>query len=218
MRVRRWMFCWGSGRSPTPPTSAEIAPYINFLIGHELYNLAYYTWLQFLPAEELHNAGLLFNGRFNIAPSGVPFDWVIRQGSGVTIDIVPKPESNGQHALMVDFGYGRVDYQSVTQLVMLAPGTYEFKGQYKGALVGPRGLKWRIVCADGATNPIGESLMINGTTPNWRTVSFTFTVPAENCLAQYVRLDLDARMASEQFISGSILFDALEISRAPNPS
>ena len=203
----------GLKTGPTPPTSAEIRPYIYFLIDHDLYNLGYYTWLQFLSAEELYNAGLLFNGHFNIAPSGVPFDWMIRQGSGVTIEIVPKPESNGEHALMVDFGYGRVDYHSVTQLVMLAPGTYEFNGQYKGALVGPRGLKWRMVCADGA--PVGESPMINGTTPNWRTVSFTFTVPAQDCLAQYVELALDARMASERFISGSILFDALQISRVP---
>ena len=104
----------------------------SFLIGHKLYDLAYYTWLQFLPVEELREAGLLFNGSFDVAPSGLPFDWVITPGSGVTVDIVPKPDSNGKHALLVDFAYGRVDYHSVRQLVMLAPGTYEFKGQYQG--------------------------------------------------------------------------------------
>ena len=48
----------------------------------------------------------------------------------------------------------------------------------------------------------------------WQTVAFTFTVPDKDCPAQNVQLDLDARMASEHFISGSILFDDLQISRA----
>ena len=117
------------------------------MIAHKFYSLAYYTWLQFLPPEELRHAGLLFNGSFEVAPSGLPFDWTITQGPGVTIDIVPRPDKSGGRALMVDFQYGRVDYHSVTELVMLAPGTYEFKGEYKGELVGPRGLKWRIACA-----------------------------------------------------------------------
>jgi hypothetical protein len=206
----------GLRTSPMPPTTAEIAPYVRFLIARKLYDLAYYTWLQFLPVEELRGAGLLFNGSFDVVPSGLPFDWVIKPGSGVTVDIVPRPDSSGKHALLVDFAYGRVDYQSVRQLVVLAPGTYEFKGQYKGRLVGPRGLKWRIECASGPT--IEESPMIIGMMPNWRTIAFTFTVPATDCPAQYVRLDLDARMASEQLVSGSMLFDALQISRVANPS
>ena len=206
----------GLRTSPAPPTSAEIAPYVEFLISRKLYDLAYYTWLQFLPVAELREAGLLFNGNFDVMPSGLPFDWVIRQGSGVTIEIVPKPDSNGKHALLVDFAYGRVDYHSVSQLVMLTPGTYEFKGQYKGQLLGPRGLKWRIACASGPT--IEESPMIIGMMPSWRTVAFTFTVPTTDCRAQYVRLDLDARMASEQLVSGSMMFDELQISRVANPS
>jgi hypothetical protein len=206
----------GLKTSPAPPTTAEIAPYIDFLIGRRLYDLAYYTWLQFLSVDELREAGLLFNGSFDVVPSGLPFDWVIPPGSGVTAGIVPKPDGNGTHVLRLDFAYGRVDYHSVRQLVVLAPGTYEFKAQYKGQLLGPRGLKWRIVCASGAT--IEESAMILGMMPSWRTIAFTFTVPVQDCRAQYVRLDLDARMASEQLVSGSVMFDALQISRVANPS
>jgi hypothetical protein len=205
----------GLKTSSTPPTTAEIASYVEFLIRHDLYELAYYTWLQFLSVDELREAGLLFNGSFDVAPSGLPFDWVMKSGSGVTVDIIPNPDSNGKHVLQVDFAYGRVDYHSVKQLVMLAPGTYEFKGQYKGELLGPRGLKWRIVCATGPT--IEESPMIIGMMPSWRTIAFTFTVPAQACAAQYVQLDLDARTTSEQLISGTMMFGELQISRA-NPS
>lgn len=205
--------------SPVPPTNEDLAPYINFLIARKSYELAYYTWLQFLPPEQLRQAGLLFNGSFEAAPSGLPFDWKITQGAGVTVEVVQRPDKSGQHALLVDFKYGRVDYHSVTELVMLAPGTYEFNGEYKGQLAGPRGMKWRVVCANNGTiTSGGESQMIVGVMKDWKTVAFTFTVPDKDCAAQYVRLDLDARMASEQLISGSILFDDLQISRvAPSP-
>ena len=199
-----------------PPTSDDYARYVNLLVSRKIYELAYYTWLQFLPIAELRTAGLLFNGDFETVPSGLPFDWQIKSGSGVTIDIVPRSDKTGGHALMVDFQYGRVDYHSVSQLTMLSPGTYEFKGEYKGQLIGPRGLKWRVVCAGETGVKIGESPAIIGMASNWTDVSFTFTVPAADCRAQNVRLDLDARMASEQLVSGSMLFDKLRISRVTN--
>jgi hypothetical protein len=59
--------------------------------------------------------------------------------------------------------------------------------------------------------------MIIGMMPSWRAIAFTFTVPAQRCPAQVVRLDLDARMASEQLVSGSMMFDELQISRVANP-
>lgn len=202
----------------TPPDTADIVPYLDFLIAHRFYQLAYYTWLQFLSPGELEHVGLLFNGSFEGMPSGAPFDWTITQGTGVTVDVVPRPDKADQHALMVDFEFGRVDYHSVTELVMLAPGAYQFNGQYQGKLLGPRGLKWRVVCANGKITDGGESPMISGVTQGWRNVSFTFTVPPQDCAAQYVRLDLDARMASEELVSGTILFDELQISRMPTSS
>jgi hypothetical protein len=203
--------------TPTPPTFDDIRGYLNFLIQHKIYDLAYYTWLQFLPADQLRNAGLLFNGSFDDAPSGLPFDWTITQGSGVTIDIVPTRDNSDAHALLVDFLYGRVDYHSVNELVLLTPGTYQFNGRYNGKIVGPRGLKWRLVCAGGSATRIGESSMIRETTSGWKDFQFIFTVPATDCRAQYVRLDLDARMASEELVSGSILFDQLRILRVTSP-
>jgi tetratricopeptide (TPR) repeat protein len=199
-------------KSPTPPDLTVVSDYVNTLITHKLYELAYYTWLQFLPAEQLRTAGFLFNGNFDSKPSGMPFDWKISQGSGVDVDIVHTSDRFDGHALLVDFLYGRVDYRAVRELVLLAPGAYQLDGQYKGKLVGPRGMKWRVACADGGSQ-IAESPMISGPTSTWKDFRFVFTVPRTGCRAQYVRLDLDARMASEQLVTGSMLFDELHISR-----
>lgn len=198
----------------TPPTPGDLQAYVHALIERKQYELAYFAWLQFLPPEQLTSTGFLFNGSFEVKPSGLPFDWVLNEGAGVTIDIVERPDSReGQHALMIRFGLGRVDFRGVQQVVMLAPGTYEFTGKYKGEIVGKRGLVWRVTCA-GTPKQIGESAMVTGASSRWRDIEFTFTVPEADCRAQQVRLELDARMASEQLVSGSIWYDELRIGRA----
>ena len=65
---------------------------------------------------------------------------------------------------------------------------------------------------------LAEGPMINGRVLSWSDTSFDFTVPAQNCRAQYLSLDLDARMASESFVNGSLWFDDLKISRLAGQS
>lgn len=202
--------------SAQPPARQDVNHYLEFLVRHKMYALAYYTWLQFLPAEQLRSAGFLYNGDFAVAPSGSPFDWVISQGAGVTVDIEPTPGRNGADALIVNFMYGRVDFHSVTQLIMLPPGRYQFTGLHRGNIVGPRGLRWRIACAENRTKPFAQSDMIDGRATDWRGTELDFTVPDQNCRAQYISLDLDARMPSEQFVTGKMQFGDLRISRVAN--
>jgi len=197
----------------TPPKAEDVRNYVNALIGRKNYELAYYAWLQFLPPEQLGSSGFLFNGSFDVTPSGLPFDWVMGEGSGVTMDIVNRPDQPDRRALLIEFGHGRVDFNGVQQLTMLAPGTYEFKGRYRGELVGKRGLVWRITCIDAPGAPLGESPMVVGASPKWKDIDFSFAVPETDCRAQQVRLELDARMASELLVSGAIWYDELRIAR-----
>ena len=55
--------------------------------------------------------------------------------------------------------------------------------------------------------------MITGSGATWKDFASSFTVPETNCPAQYVELVFDARWASEQFISGSLWCDDLQIVR-----
>ena len=202
--------------TPKPPSAAERNPYLNLLIRHQFYELAYYTWLQFLPPEQLSKAGHLFNGSFEVAPSGAPFDWQFTGQSGVTIQIADRPDSQGERALFVSFGHGRVEAFSVKQIAMLPPGDYQFRGRQKFDIASARGLPWRITCANKAQALIGQSATVNGAGSTWEDFEFSFTVPSTDCPAQYVQLALDARSASEQFVSGSTWYDDLEIVRKPS--
>ena len=94
----------------TPPTDAERQAYLQALIEHKLYELAYYSWLQFLPPDQLGNTGRLFNGSFEVPPSGLPFDWVFKKAPGVNVKFAPRPDHEREQALLIEFGPGRVDF------------------------------------------------------------------------------------------------------------
>jgi hypothetical protein len=88
--------------SANPLTAAELSDYLGLLVDKGLYDLAYYTWLQFLPPEQLGKAGHLFNGSFENAPSGLPFDWSFGQRSGVTVQVAARTDQQGEHALLLE--------------------------------------------------------------------------------------------------------------------
>ena len=205
--------------TPHPPTAAEIKDYLAFLLGKKFYELAYDTWLQFLPDEQFGAAGNVFNGRFQFPLSGLAFDWAIAARSGVTVDIVPlketkgEPDANEGRALSVEFNTGQVDFPGVTQTIMVRPGSYEFKGRFKGTIVGRRGLKWQIACLEKPAMKIGESSMMLSGSSTWQAFSFPFTVEASACGAQQIKLELDARSASERLVSGTMMFADIEIVR-----
>ena len=113
-----------------PPTANDLRTYLNFLIKHRFYDLAYYAWLQFLPPEQLAEAGHLFNGSFEVMPSGVPFDWVLpKEGSGVTHEIAARDDQPGKHALFWTLDLDAWITARCTQLILLAPGSYKFRGK-----------------------------------------------------------------------------------------
>jgi len=203
--------------TPHPPTTANLNDYFNLLIHHKFYDLAYYTWLQFLPPEQLAKIGLLFNGSFEIAPSGLPFDWSFAQGSGVTVEIAERSDKSREHALSIEFRQGRVEFSGVGQMLMLTPGNYQLKGKLKGEVLGRRGMIWRVTCAEGNRPPLGASAMFVGSAIKWQDFDFSFTVPDANCRAQSLRLELDARSASEQLVTGLIMYDELQLTRIARP-
>ena len=205
--------------TPAPSTLEERSAYIEFLVQRGFYDLAYYTWLQFLPPDQLNSLGGLFNGNFEITPTRAPFDWGFSNQAGVIVEVANHPDSDGR-ALFMKLGPGRVNFGDVEQLVVLPPGKYQFQGMQKVDLLSKKGFSWQVTCAKASSSNessegIGKGQTVEGRNLAWTSFSFSFTVPDTDCPAQYVRLSSAARSASDQFMSGSVWFDDLQILREP---
>ena len=191
----------------------SLRAYLTFLVNLKFYDLAYQTWLQFLPVAQLEDAGFLFNGRFVHEPSSAPFDWKLTTGVGYTADIAEWPGGGGDKALQVQFGEGRVETLDVVQTTVLRPGPYTLRGRYLGSVLGPRGLQWSMKCRD-TWIAVGDGPLVQGAFADWRPFEWSFRIPEKGCVAQELRLTLAARSPSEQFARGTIWFDDLSIRRA----
>ncbi|MCF6199917.1 MAG: hypothetical protein L3J67_11095 [Hyphomicrobiaceae bacterium] len=204
---------FGLKKTSAPPTELELRSYISFLNKNSLYDQSYYTWLQFLPPEQLAKTGFLFNGSFEIPPDRIPFNWTINPGVNVTTSMISRPDSPSKHALNIRMSNGRVDFGKVYQVVVLAPGHYRLEGRSKGQLQGQRGLRWRIRCllSKGGRPMIAQGPMFIGEKREWRRFSTSFQVPDKDCAAQYIALVLDARTTSEKLVSGEVWYDDLKI-------
>ncbi|MGD0635828.1 MAG: hypothetical protein ABSA13_16500 [Beijerinckiaceae bacterium] len=180
--------------------------YSRRLLGEKNFETAFSAWRRLLAPDQSAKLKNIYNGDFSLARSGSPFDWTFSNVNGVSIGIVETNESSPARALRLEYGVGRAAAHSVSEIVKLAPGRFKFGGSYKGALIGPRGHIWRLVCVNGAGNIIGQSELIFGAGEQWRDFSFDVDVPDHDCPFQRVELFLDARSASESLVSGQILY------------
>ncbi len=196
-----------------PPSAQEWRVYLDFLMKQGRHELAYYAWLQYLPPDQLEKAGYLFNGDFETPTDGFPFDWQHRDRDGVTIERTRDAGRSKQHVLNLTFGPGRVQFDGVSQLLMLPSGAYKATGRLKGQINGLRGLVWRMVCDDAPRQPLGQSPMLRGDYTNWSDFALSFTVPKVGCRPQRLELFLDARSPSEKIVTGNVAFDDLSFTR-----
>src|SRR5262249_11206683 len=132
---------------------------------------------------------------------------------GTDIKIVPSVDGSKKPALLMEFSGGRTSFV-VKQLLLLPRGDYTFRGRVKAKeLRTSRGLWWYIFCANNSTTVLGHTELVSGTIP-WTDFTVKFQVPATDCKAQWLRLELPARIGPEMNIEGQVWYQDLRI--APN--
>ena len=194
-----------------PPRGVELRPFLDRLIAEGRYELAFMTWLSFLSADVSRTVPFVFNGDFELPPSGLPFDWQVAPIKGATTEVVDTTDKGHGHVLQVVFGDTRVPYRQVSKLLVLPPGPYVLSGEVEvDRLVNERGVVWRITCAEGTRSVLATSEPVAGTS-SWHPFAVDFAVPPTGCRAQWLRLQLAARFAIDEQVSGTVRYDNLSI-------
>jgi tetratricopeptide (TPR) repeat protein len=204
--------------SENPPTKDELRPYLNRLINDEKFELAYRAWRATMPPQQRADETYPFNRDFEFPVDGLPFNWNLKAVAGADSRVVSSVDNDKKRALLVEFSGARVRFANVKQLMLLPAGDYSFSGKVKTTeLRTSRGLWWRIFCANASVNTLANTELVSGTMP-WTDFTVKFQVPATDCEAQWLQLELPARIEAELGIEGLVSYQDLRITPAPAAS
>jgi len=202
-------------RSSQPPTSLEMKPYLDRLIQMGRFEDAYENW-RVTNSQGETAARYPYNGNFDVPLDGSPFNWVFDFVSGAETEITEAPDRGGSHALRIQFSGARATLGRVGQLLLLPPASYQLEFAVKSDdLRTERGLVWQISCAE-SRSVLGETSPLRGTKP-WTELKVDFSIPSSGCNAQWLKLVLLARTASESDIEGEVWFQRFRITREGAP-
>lgn len=199
--------------SPRSITQLELEPYLDRLVNDGFFREAFAAWVGALPPSR-HSSEALYNGAFQYQLSGSEFDWRIVQSVGADVEIVGGPSE--PQTLLVEFSGAKVDFHNVSHLLVLPPGRYKLTGKVQTvSLHTRRGVWWRMFCAERPGPSLGQTALVADSMP-WQAFTLPFSVPATGCKAQVLQLELPARIALEQVISGVVSYRDLAIAPMPD--
>jgi hypothetical protein len=174
---------------PSRPSELETGIYLASLASQGKYQAAEQAWRQLTPGAG--RASYVHNGDFELPARTTPFDWWLTNGVGWQASIADAPTGGHGKALRIDYG-GDAKPLPVRQLIVLPPGGYRLSGRmFDGGDNPARGFSWRVLCP-GASDPLAVASMPDGPAQQWRPFTAEFVVPASNCPAQVLDLNVAA--------------------------
>jgi hypothetical protein len=187
--------------------------YVERLINERNWVKAYFAWINSLDQERLGALGYLYNGSFELAPTGYGFDWRVNPDARYHVNLEQTDLKGAASAIAISFtGTKPISNQLITQWLLIEAGRYHLAGQFKSEqLIGGEGLSWVIRCADG--RPIARTPQLLGTHP-WSQFDVDFDVPTQGCQAQMMTLEIDPGSFNRLDYSGRIWFDQFSLIRA----
>lgn len=190
---------------------AELRALISKLIARRDYDTAYFVWLDFLSPQELRKAANVYDGAFELDARNMLFGWNFEKLKNTDIRLVPRSTSTTDRMLRVEFMNPSERFQNVSQILRLAPGLYNFSGEMKAERLETEvGLVWRIYCMGEKENVIAATGKLFASS-TWAPIELPFEIPAENCAAQRLRLEVASRSALDHRITGQVYFDNFQI-------
>ncbi len=150
---------------------------ISSLIRARAYGPARAIWAQYASAQQ---GQLVHSPDFTGSIGAAPFGWKL------TADETGAAERTGGRGISVSY-YGRQRGELVSQLLTLAPGTYQLGIRYQTQAGTPGMIHLRLSCAANSM-VIGEA-PLNAAPGPYHLTPITVTVPAQNCPAQLLALN-----------------------------
>ncbi|MER8880717.1 hypothetical protein [Mesorhizobium sp. M0684] len=203
--------------SSAPPKSGELSVVISGYILQKQYEPAYRLFLFSLSDKERKLGGYVFNSTFEPVSSGKPFDWQLREQSGLEVTFATSQDAvEGEGGATVRFLNTPVKKAALQQYIELPPGSYKISLIASATnLKLPKELFWSIRCVDQA----GEIARFNipEGTYNRQSLSREFAVGPIACPMQLLRLETAAIAESWRFrYVGTLIMHKLSIERLPS--
>lgn len=154
---------------------------------------------------------LVENGDFSAVDGTPPFSWRLIPASGVTEDIVEDDLRAGNTALRVEAS-GWVPDRMVEQLLLLPPGAYSLKGEWRPETAAEqRGFEWRVHCFEDSREIGVWRTPATEASDKWMAFRTDVVVPATGCTAQWLQLRAWSR---EEGGRAASWFDRLSVAPA----
>jgi hypothetical protein len=195
--------------SSNPPTHPERLAYVGRLVRDRRYVEAQRQWAAELPGGLGLRPSYPYNRDFKTVPDHFPFDWQILARHGAEVRLRPADDKS-PGLLVAQFSGSRVEI-TVRQLLILHPGRYVFAGDLMAQdLRASRGVQWRLFCADAVATTLGETELVASSMP-WTRFTVQFEVPRHGCAAEWLQMDIPARVPAEREIEGQVSYRSLTI-------
>ena len=195
-------------------TSDKLAgEYVDFLLKKHEYDAACDAWLMQLAnrAGDYPRANVLFNGDFEMEPTGGVLDWRITKVGDVEVSRDSGTVRQGGWSLRVRFaGNENLAFGHVTQRSVVEPGSYRFEGWIKTEeITTDQGLGWRIFDPESSArldvnfdNRIG--------TVEWTKQEKVISVPPQTRLLE-IQLLRRQTLKFDNKIAGTVWIDGLRL-------
>jgi O-antigen ligase len=193
--------------------------YASFLLQNNNFEGAADAWTQYARKHEkgYRDCNRVFNGDFESKLSGSPFDWLIEQSPGATIDISHADAHSGSYSVGIQFdGHEKVSAIGLRQTVFLKSGRYRFRAfvRMNGAVT-DRGVVFRLV-SQRAPKPLAVTTEPILGSSDWTAVVESFSVPPLSAGLFELSLAPAPTLLFDRPIRGALWIDTVSISPEPD--
>jgi hypothetical protein len=187
--------------------------YVNYLIASRQFDEAASVWLRSVGSNrgDYLQPNRVFNGDFELDPSGAVLDWQVSMIEGVQVTWAKGESHSGSRALRLDFdAQQNITFNHVSQEVVVEPGRYVFEAFVKSDhITTDQGVEFHIFDGE-ASNRLDIAITpVLGTT-GWTRQAIAFSVPPQTRL---IRIEL-RRESSRKFdnkIKGTLWVDSVKL-------